>query len=162
MEPQMNADKRRWRVGKGSDEPMATFHSLVTNHLRSSAFICGSLFFALPAAAQEPAALPLSVRYKCDTKQSVQVDYTSVPGKTPRAVITTGKAPAKSGKSASPEKPAKAARTSWTMTQVAPPPEARYEDTKNRMAWSSQGAIGNLTDLKTNTSIRCTEYASSR
>jgi membrane-bound inhibitor of C-type lysozyme len=129
-------------------------------YLRSSAFICGSLLFALPAVAQDVPA-SLSVRYKCDNKQTLQVDYSTVPGKKPRAVITTAKARTAT-KAPPPDKSAKAVKTSWTMTQVTPAPDARYEDAKNKMAWATQGPTGNLTDGATHKSVHCTEYASSR
>jgi membrane-bound inhibitor of C-type lysozyme len=156
MEPQMNADERRWVVSKGSDVPMTTLHSLVKTHLRSSAFICGSLLFALPAMAQEPAPAPapISVRYKCDNKQSVQVDYYNS-GKKPRVIVTTSKI-AKTAKT-----PAVPAR-SWTMNQAISGSGARYEDSKKTMQWWNKGAEGTLTDLKTDKGIHCTEFASSR
>jgi membrane-bound inhibitor of C-type lysozyme len=122
-------------------------------HPRSSAFICFCLF-AGAAGAQEPAAAPVSVRYKCDNKQSLQVDY-NIPGKTSRAIVTTSKMP-KTAKS-----PAVAGK-SWTMKQVVAASGIRFEDSKKTMQWWSKGAEGTLSDLKTNESIHCTEYASSR
>jgi membrane-bound inhibitor of C-type lysozyme len=106
------------------------------------------------------------VRYKCDNKQSLQVDY-NVPGRTPRAIVTTSKPPAAAktstpGKATTTSKSATPVKTSWTMNQVTSASGIRYEDAKNRMEWSSQGSAGQLTDLKTNKSINCTEYASSR
>jgi membrane-bound inhibitor of C-type lysozyme len=104
--------------------------------------LCGERLLSVEASAQASAAAPMSVRYKCDNKQSLQVDY-NVPGKTSRAIVTTGK-------------------KSWTMKQVSSGSGIRYEDTKKAMEWSSQGAEGHLTDLKTSKSIRCTESATSR
>jgi membrane-bound inhibitor of C-type lysozyme len=153
-EPQMNTDEHRWLVKSESNVAMGTALPSLTVHLCSSVFICGSLLFAVEAAAQEPAAAPVSVRYKCDNKQSLQVDY-NIPGKTPRAIVTTGKLP-KTGKS-----PAVAGKT-WTMNQVVSGSGIRYQDPKKTMEWSSKGSAGMLTDLKTNTSIQCTEVASSR
>jgi membrane-bound inhibitor of C-type lysozyme len=102
----------------------------------------------------------MSIRYKCDNKQSVQVDY-NIPGKTARATVTTSKAPA-TGKAPAAGKPSTPAKTSWTMNRIASDSGTRYEDAKSTMAWSAQGSTGHLTDLKSNKSIRCTEYASSR
>jgi hypothetical protein len=39
----MNADERRWFVAEGSVVAMVTVFSFVTDHLRSSAFICGPI-----------------------------------------------------------------------------------------------------------------------
>lgn len=119
--------------------------------LRGLCALCGSI--AVDAAAQPPSEAPVSVRYKCDNKQSIQVDY-NIPGKTQRAIVTTSKPP-KGAKSAPP------ART-WTMKQVVSGSGVRYEDAKKTMVWHSKGPEGSLIDQKTNTSIHCTEYASSR
>jgi membrane-bound inhibitor of C-type lysozyme len=140
--------------------------------MHRSSFLCvlcvlwGEQLLSVEAVAQEPAAAPVSVRYKCDNKQSLQVDY-NIPGKTPRAIVTTSKAPAAGkmstqGKATTTSKSATPVKTSWTMNQVSPGPDARYEDAKNKMEWSSKGPAGQLTDLRTNKSINCTEYASSR
>jgi membrane-bound inhibitor of C-type lysozyme len=127
-------------------------------NLRSSAFIGGCLLFAAHALAQAPAEMPTtSVRYKCDNKQSLQVDYSTPAGKAPRAVITTSKPP--KGAKTTDGKPAK---TSWTMSKTASSEGAQYEDSKKTMGWHSRGSEGHLTDLKTHKSIRCTEFASSR
>ena len=122
--------------------------------------------FYVTAVAQPPSEAPVSVRYKCDNKQSLQVDY-NVPGKTSRAIVTTSKPPAAAktstpGKATTTSKSSTPVKTSWTMNQVTSGSGARYEDAKNKMEWSSNGREGQLTDLKTNKSIHCTEYASSR
>ena len=97
---------------------------------------------------------PLSVRYKCDNKQSLQVDYYNSSQK-PRVIVTASKPP-KGTKTATP------AKTSWTLNQVAAGSEARYEDSKNSMQWSHEGKEGSLTDLKTGKALRCTEFATSQ
>jgi membrane-bound inhibitor of C-type lysozyme len=128
--------------------------------------LCLCAGFYVTAVAQPPSEAPVSVRYKCDNKQSLQVDY-NIPGKTPRAIVTTSKAPAAGkmsaqGKATTTSKSATPAKTSWTMNQVTAGADSRYEDAKNKMEWSSKGREGQLTDLRTNKSIQCTEYASSR
>jgi membrane-bound inhibitor of C-type lysozyme len=85
---------------------------------------------------------PVSVRYKCSDKHSVQVDY-NIPGKSARAQVTTGK-------------------KTWIMKRVDSGSGIRYEDSKKSMQWTSKGADGRLTDLKTGKSTTCTEFASSR
>ena len=102
----------------------------------------------------------MSVRYKCDNKQSLQVDYSTPAGKAPRAVVTAGKPP-KGAKTAEP-KPSTPVKTSWTMAEAVSGSGARYEDVKNKMEWHTKGSEGRLTDLRTNKTITCTEYASSR
>jgi membrane-bound inhibitor of C-type lysozyme len=166
LKPQMNTVEHRWTVSQGNVVPIAIFDSLVTSHLCSSVFICGSLLFAVEAVAQPTSEAPVSVRYKCDNKQSLQVDY-NIPGKTSRAIVTTSKPPSTGkmstqGKATTTGKSATPAKTSWTMNQVTSGSGIRYEDAKNKMEWSSQGPAGQLTDLRTNKSINCTEYASSR
>ena len=95
-----------------------------------------------PAYAQGDPAAPVSVRYKCGPKHSLQVDY-NIPGKVPRIQVTTGK-------------------KTWIMRPQETASGTRYVDAKKSMQWSSNGPEGDLTDLKTQKSIRCTETASSR
>ena len=119
--------------------------------------LCGSIAFAVDAVAQEkePAPPPISVRYKCDNKQSLQVDYYNS-GKTPRVIVTTSKPPKGTKTTTTP------AKTSWTMNQAVSGSGARYEDSKKTMEWWNKGNEGTLTDLKSAKSIHCTEFASSR
>lgn len=94
------------------------------------------------APAQPVGEAPVSVRYSCDNKHSVQVDY-NIPGKANRAQVTTNK-------------------KTWIMRQVTSGSGIRYEDSKKTMQWSSKGSTGTLTDLKTGKRIGCKEFASSR
>ena len=134
--------------------------------MRHPAFLCVLCVLCVEsfsAFAQETSPAPVSVRYKCDNKQSLQVDYSTPAGKGPRAVVTAGKPPKppKGTKAAEP-KPSTPVKTSWTMSQALSGSGARYEDVKNKMEWHTKGPEGRLTDLRTNKTITCTEYASSR
>ncbi len=95
-----------------------------------------------PAYAQMDMAAPVSVRYKCGAKHSLQVDY-NIPGKVPRIQVTTGK-------------------KTWIMRPQEAASGTRYVDAKKTMQWRSEGPEGDLTDLKTQKSTRCTQTASSR
>jgi membrane-bound inhibitor of C-type lysozyme len=126
--------------------------------MRPSTFLCclGALCAAGfgAFAAEEPQPAPLSVRYKCDNKQSLQVDYYNT-GKKPRVIVTASKPP--KGSKAPPP-----ARSSWTLNQAASGSGARYEDSKKTMEWWNKGNEGTLTDLKTGKTLTCTEFAKSQ
>jgi membrane-bound inhibitor of C-type lysozyme len=102
--------------------------------------LCAEKLLSAAAVAQVPEGNPLSIRYKCDNKQSLQVDY-NIRGKGSRAQVSTNK-------------------KTWIMKPEASESGTRYTDARKTMQWQLKDREGSFTDLKTKQTTHCKESIS--